>query len=49
MIILWQGVFKEQIKKLFKIIPLYHWELLKKRPSMGTFFTQSVNQGLKMP
>jgi len=28
------------------IVAMYHRELLKKRPSMGTFCTQSVIEGL---
>ena len=33
-------------RKIGKIVTLYHQELLKKRPTLGTFCTQSVIQGL---
>jgi len=46
MIILCQAAFKEQIKKIGKIVTLYRRELLKERPSIGTFCTQSVFQGI---
>jgi hypothetical protein len=43
MIILCQADFQEQIEK---IVTVYHRELLKERPSIGTFCTQSVFQGI---
>lgn len=33
-------------RKIGKIVTLYHQELLKKRPTLDTFCTQSVIQGL---
>jgi len=33
-------------RKNGKIVAMYHRELLKKRPSMGTFCTQPVIEGL---
>jgi hypothetical protein len=33
-------------RKTCKIVTLYHWELLRKRPSLATVCTQSVIQGL---
>ena len=36
-IIFCQGDFKEQIKKIGKIVTLHHGKLFKKRPSLGTF------------
>lgn len=47
MIILGQGDFKEQVKKIGNIVTVYHRELLKKIPSLGIFCTQSVIQGLR--
>jgi hypothetical protein len=32
-------------RKICEIVTLYHWELLKKRPSLGIFSIQSVMQG----
>jgi len=30
-------------RKIDKIVTTYHWEPFKKRPSLGTFCTQTVN------
>jgi hypothetical protein len=37
---------KRTNRKIGKTVSLYQWELLKKIPCLGTFFTQSVNVGL---
>jgi len=39
-IILCQGDFREQIKKIDKIVTLYNQDLFMKRPSLDTFCTQ---------
>jgi hypothetical protein len=45
MIMLCQWDFNEQIQKFGKIVSLYQRELFKKIPGLGTFCTQSINEG----
>jgi len=47
MIILCQWDFNEQTEKFCKTVTLYQRELFTKIPRLGTFCTQSVNEGLK--
>ena len=46
MIILCQGEFKEQMEKSVRLFNLHHREILKKRPTLSTFYTHSVIRGL---